>query len=60
MPTYMDEHRAKTLAEKLTLDEAGQEAVWTYTTVKTERYTGSRYAWIVEVCDEDGERLGTL
>lgn len=59
-PTYMDEHRAKALADKLTLGEAEQEAAWTYTTVRAERYTGTRYAWTVDVYDEDGIRLGAL
>ena len=53
---FSSEYLAKTLASKLTLDEAGQEAPWTYVTVEVP----SRNAWIVEVYDEDGERLGAL
>ena len=55
-PSYMDEHKAKTLASKLTLDEVGQEAIWTYTAVEVT----SRNAWTVDVYDEDGTRLGAL
>jgi len=53
---FTSEYLAKTLASKLTLDEAGQEAIWTYTAVEVP----GRNAWTVDVYDEDGIRLGAL
>ena len=61
---FTSEYLATTLAEKLTRDEllaavvyeAEQESIWTYTAVEVP----ARNAWIVDVYDEDGERLGAL
>ena len=53
---FNSEYLATTLASKLTDGEKDDDCGWSYVAAKV----STRNAWIVEVFDEDGIRLGAL